>query len=124
MSDKDKIYALNAAFELAMREGDGDKCASMCDENIVMMPPNKQPIEGRDAIKQHINKLGPDSTLTGESLSIEISGGLAYQHSRASWRSNGKTKYTDSIEVLKQQDDGSWSFFACSWNSSEGFEQE
>ena len=124
MSEIDKIHALNAAFEQAMREGDGDKCASMCDESVVMMPPNKPPIEGRERIRQHVNNLGPDSTLTGESMNIEVSGRLAYQRSRATWSSNGKTKYTDSLEVLKQQDDDSWLFLASSWNSSEGFEQE
>ncbi|MDJ0958082.1 MAG: DUF4440 domain-containing protein [Arenicellales bacterium] len=96
----------------------------MCAEDVVMMPPNKPPIEGREGIKQHINKLGPDSTLTGESLNIEVSGKLAYQRSRATWSSNDKTKHTDSFEVLNQQEDGSWLFIASSWNSSEGFVQE
>lgn len=124
MNDVDKIHALNAAYEKAMREGDGEKCAAMCDENVVMMPPNKPPIEGREAIKQLVNSLGPDSTLSGESLNLEVSGKLAYQRSRASWSSGDGIKYTDSLEVLKQRDDGSWLFIASSWNSSEGFEQE
>lgn len=124
MSDLDKIHALNAAFETAMQEGDADKCASMCSEDAVFMPPNKPPIEGREAIRQHIKNLGPDSTLSGESVNIEVSGRLAYQRSRATWESNGKTKYTDSLEALQQQDDGSWLFIASSWNSSAGFEQK
>ena len=124
MSEIEKIHELNAAFEKAMQEGDADKCASMCSENAVFMPPNKAPIEGREAIRQHIKNLGPDSSLNGEALNIEVSGRLAYQRSRATWESSGKTKYTDSLEVLKQQDDDSWLFLASSWNSSEGFEQE
>ena len=123
MSEIDKIHALNAAYEKAMREGDGEKCAAMCDENVVMMPPNKLPIEGREGIRQLVNKLGPDATLSAEALHIEVSGSLAYQRSRATWSSGDKTRYTDSLEVLKQQDDGSWLFLASSWNSSEGFEQ-
>ena len=124
MSDIEEIHALNAAFEEAMKEGDGDRCAAMCSENAVFMPPNKPPVEGREQIKQHINNIGPDSTLTGEALTIEVSGGLAYQRSRASWESDGKTKYTDSMEVLQRQDDGAWVFIASSWNSSAGFDSD
>jgi uncharacterized protein (TIGR02246 family) len=123
MNDVEKINALNADFEKALREGDGEKCAAMCDENAVMMPPNKKPIEGREAIKQHFANLGSDSTVSGETLSIEVSGGLAYQRSRATWNSNGQQRYTDSLDVLKQQDDGTWLFIASAWNSSEGFDQ-
>lgn len=123
MSDIDKINALNAAFEEALRQGDGDKCASMCDEKAVLMPPNKPPIEGREAIKQHVNNLGSDSTVKGETLNIEVSGRLAYQRSHVTWDSNGKIKYTESLDVLRQQDDGSWVFLASAWNSSEGFDQ-
>ena len=122
MSDIEKINELNAAYQEAMREGDGEKCASMCDENAVFLPPNKSPIEGREAIKQQVDNLGSESTLTGEVQSIEVSGRLAYQRSRVTWDSNGKKKYTDSLDVLQQQDDGTWLFVASAWNSSEGFD--
>ena len=56
-------------------------------------------------------------------LKTEVSDGLAYQQSRITWDSNGKTKYTDTLDVLKRQDDGSWLFVACAWNSAEGIDQ-
>ena len=123
MRDIERINDLNAAFEEALKEGDGDRCASLCGKNAVLMPPNKAPIEGREAIKRHFANLGPDSTVSGETQSIEVSGRLAYQRSRATWDSNGKKKYTDSLDVLQQQDDGTWLFVASAWNSSEGFDQ-
>lgn len=123
MAEIDKIDALNAAFQEALRNGNGDKCGSLCAEDAVMMPPNAPPIEGRETIKQHFAKLGADPSVTAETLKIEISDDLAYQRSRVSWHSNGKTKYTDSIDVLRRQEDGTWLFVASSWNSSEGFEQ-
>jgi len=123
MSDIEKINACNAAFQEALIAGDGDKCASLCDENAVLMPPNALRVEGHDAIKRHFADLGPDSTVSGEVLSIEVSGKLACQRSRVTWDSNGSTKYTESLDVLRQQDDGSWLFAASAWNSEEGFDQ-
>ena len=123
MSDIEKLNACNLAFMEAVRQGDGEKCASLCDENVVFMPPNEPLIKGRDAVRQHFANLGPDSTVTSETPKTEVSGGLAYQHSRVTWDSIGKTKYTDDFDVLKQQDDGSWLFVAWAWNSAEGFDQ-
>lgn len=123
MSEIEKINARNVAFQDALRKGDADTCASMCAEDAVMMPPSAPPVEGRDAIKQHFAKLGPDATVTADILKTEVFGGLAYQRSRVSWDSNGKTKYTDTLDVLRQHDDGSWLFVASSWNNSEGFDQ-
>ena len=123
MSDIEKINACNAAFQDAMREGDANACASLCTEDAVMMPPNAPLIEGRDAIKKHLADLGPDSTVTTEFLKVEIFGRLAYTRGRVTWDANGKTKYTDTLDVLRQHDDGSWSFIVSAWNSSEGFEQ-
>ena len=122
MSEIEKINACNSAFEDALRAGDGDRCALMCEENAVLMPPNAPPVEGRDAIRQHFADLGPDSTVAATTLNIELSGKLAYQRSRVSWDSNGKTKYTDSMDILRQQDDGSWLFLASAWNSEDGFD--
>ena len=124
MNDVDKINAINAAFQEAVRVGDGDKCASMYDEKGVVMPPNLPLVEGRGAIGQHFANLGPDSTVTASTPKIEVSGKLAYQLYRVSWGSDGNTKYTDCLDVLKQQDDGSWLAVASAWNSEDGFDLE
>ncbi len=123
MSDIDKIKAINAAALEAVRVGDGEKSASTYDEKGVMMPPNTPLVEGRGAIGQHFNNLGPDSTVTASTPKIEVSGNLAYQLYRVTWESDGKTKYTDCFDVLKQQDDGSWLYVASAWNSEDGFDQ-
>ena len=123
MSDIEKINAINAASQEAVRVGDGEKCASMYDEKAVVMPPNIPLLEGHDSIRQHFANLGPDSTVTVGTPKIEVSGKLAYQLYRVTWESDGKTKYTDCFDVLKQQDDGSWLFVASAWNSEEGFDQ-
>jgi len=124
MNEIEQISAFNTMFQDALREGDGEKCASLCADNAVMMPPNETPVEGRDAIRRHFADLGPDPSVGGEILETRVSGQLAYQRSRVSWDSNGKTKYTDSLDILRQQDDGSWLYVACAWNSAEGLDQE
>ncbi len=123
MSDKEKIDACNAMFQEALRQGDADRCAAMCTEDAVMMPPNAPPIEGCEAIKRHFAKLGPDSSISAEISKVEVFGELAYQLSRVSWASDGNTKYTDALDVLRKQADGSWLFVASAWNSSGGFDQ-
>ena len=124
MSDIEKIKAINAAALEAVRVGDGEKCASTYDEKAVVMPPNIPLLEGHDAIRQHFADLGPDSTVTVGTPKIEVSGKLAYQLCRVSWGSDGNTKYTDCLDVLKQQDDGSWLYVASAWNSEDGFDLE
>ena len=121
MSEIERVRAVSAAYLQAVREGDADKAAALFSEDGVMMPPNKSPILGREAIRQTLLKNGPQPTLDEQFLMFEVSGRLAYQRSRASWGSNGKRKFTDSMDVFKQSDDGTWQYAAMVWNSSEGF---
>jgi ketosteroid isomerase-like protein len=123
MSEVEQVRAVSAAYLQAVKEGDADKAAALFSEDGVMMPPNAPLIEGREAIRQTLLKNGPLPTLNEEFLMFEVSGRLAYQRSRASWVSNGKTKYTDSMDVLKQTSGGTWQYAAMVWNSSEGFDE-
>ena len=34
---------------------------------------------------------------------------------------SGTTKYTDTLDVLRQQNEGSWAYLASAWNSADGF---
>lgn len=124
MSETDQINSCIQAFMEALRLGEAEKCASMYEENAVVMPPNEPPLFGRESIRQHLANLGSDPSVTAEALKIEVSGELAYDRSRVTWESNGKTKYTDCLDVFKKQDDNSWAFIASTWNSVEGFDSE
>ena len=88
------------------------------------MPPNAPLVQGRDAIKKHFDDLGPDSSVGGDILKTEISGNLAYQTTRVTWESDGRTKYTDCLDILQKQDDGSWLYVVSTWNSEEGLDQQ
>lgn len=124
MSEADQINFCIQAFMEALRLGEAEKCASMYEENAVVMPPNEPPIFGRESIRQHFANLGSDPSITAEALKIEVSGELAYDRSRVTWGSSGKTKYTDCLDVFRKQDDNSWAFIASTWNSVEGFDSE
>jgi ketosteroid isomerase-like protein len=122
MSDKEQIDRYNAAFELALQQGDAAGCAALCAETALLMPPEEAPVSGREAISRHFAGLGADLSVRGSVVELEISGGLAYQHSRVSWDSDGGRRYTDSLDVLQKQADGSWLLLASAWNSSGGFD--
>lgn len=124
MSDLDQIGEYSAAFQKAMHEGDGKTCAALCVDNAVLMPPEEPPVIGRDAITKHFADLGADPSVHGEVVNLEVSGDLAFQHTRVSWDADGGRRHTDSFEVLQKQADGNWRCLASSWNSVAGFEGE
>ena len=118
-----EIRAVSAAYLEAVQAGDADRAAALFTEDAMMMPPNQLPIVGREAIRRSIRSTGPQPTLSERFLMFQASGGLAYQRSRASWLSNGKVKYTDSMDVFVQNENGEWRYAAMVWNSSEGFDE-
>lgn len=122
MSDLERIDEYNAAFEQALQQGDADACAGLCAGKAILMPPEEQPVMGRDAIKNHFAGLGADSSVRGSVVELEISGDLAYQHSKVSWGSGDNARYTNSLDVLQRQNDGRWLLLASAWNTSNGFE--
>ena len=124
MSEIEKIRESSAAFDEALKVGDGDKCASFYVQDGSLMPPNAPLVQGREAIKKHFDDLGPDSSVGGDILKTEISGNLAYQNTRVTWESDGRSKYTDCLDILQKQDDGSWLYVVSTWNSEEGLDQQ
>lgn len=124
MSDLEKIRECSSAFDEALKVGDGATCASFYVQDGIVMPPNTPLVQGREAIGKHFTDLGPDSTVGGDILKTEISDSLAYQSTRVTWKSDGNTKYTDCLDILQKQDDGSWLYLWSTWNSEEGLNQD
>lgn len=124
MNDLERIDAYNAAFQQALQQGDAEACAGLCVETAVLMPPEEPPVKGREAIRNHFAGLGADTSVHGSVVELEISGDLAYQHSRVSWSGDDGSRYTDSLDVLQKQADGSWLLLASAWNTSAGFDLE
>ena len=122
MSEIEQVRAVSAAYLESVQAGDADKAAELFTDDAVMMPPNGPPIVGREAIRQRLQKTGPQPTLDEEFIMFEASGSLAYQRSRALWVSDGKTKFTDSMDIFKQGNDGTWRYAAMIWNSNDGYE--
>ena len=123
MNELERIDDYNLAFEQALQSGDADACARLCAENAILMPPEEPPVKGSEAIRNHFAGLGADSSVNGSVLELNISGDLAYQHSRVSWGSGDDARYTDSLDVLQKQTDGRWLLLASAWNTSTGFKQ-
>ena len=122
MSEIEQVRAVSAAYLESVQAGDADRAAKLFTEDAVMLPPNAPPIAGRKAIRQRLHNTGPQPTLDEEFVMFEASGNLAYQRSRASWVSDGKTKFTESMDIFKRCEDGIWRYAAMIWNSNEGYE--
>ena len=119
MSDIEKIDACYLGFIEVVRQGDGDKCASLCDENAAFMPPGESSLKGRDVIRQFNTRIGSGSTVPGEALKTEVSAKLVYQQPRIIRDTYGKTKYPDTLDVCRQQDHGSWLSVVSAWNNAQ-----
>ena len=121
MSDLDNIDKYNRAFQSAMQAGDVEACVALCTEDATLMPPEEAPVQGREAIGKHFSGLGADPSVQASVVALSVSGELACQHSRVSWSGDDGSRYTDSLDVLQKQADGSWLLLASSWNTSSGF---
>ena len=95
MSDIEKINACYLGFIEVVRQGDGDKCASICDENVALMPPGEPSLKGRDEIRRFNTRIGSGSTAPGDALKTEVSAKLVYQQTRIIRDTYGKTKSSD-----------------------------
>lgn len=124
MTDLERIEHYNNAFQQAMQHGDAEACIALCTPSAMLMPPEEPPVKGHDAIRKHFSGLGADPSVSANVVELNVSGDLAYQHSRVSWSGDDGARYTDSLDVLQKQDDGSWLLLASAWNTSSGFATE
>ena len=114
------------AVESAMRRyveasnrGDVTALASLYAEDAMLLPPDHEPIRGRDAITAFW-KQGTDQGLELNNLSVEVDGNLGYlvgqYHLPATDEEPADSgKY---VMCLKRQRDGSWKVTADIWNQS------
>ena len=120
------IEAQNAKFAAAFNRGDGAGMAALYTENGRSMPPNSEPLQGREAIRT-FTEAGAEMGLTDLTLStvsLESSGNnTAYEIGTYTLKVPvpGKASMTDSgkyMAVWKKQADGSWKIHSDIWNSN------
>ncbi|MGH7464934.1 MAG: YybH family protein, partial [Longimicrobiales bacterium] len=95
------------------RTGNWTEVASLYSEDAVLMPPNAEAEDGRDAVREHLTGFPPLQAIDFERVHIDGSGDLAYVQGRYTMTfamPDGQTmedrgKY---IEIWERQDDGQW----------------
>jgi len=103
----------------ATNHGDVEALASLYADDAVLLPPDHQPISGRDAIGEFWRQ-GTDEGLEVTTLRLDVEGGIGYLVGQYTLpetdeepADSGKT-----VMCLRRQQDGSWKVTADIWNSS------
>ena len=118
-ADTRRAIAANTARYLeASRTGDAHALAQLYDEHAVLLPPDGEPIEGRDSIEAYW-KQGLESGFELHTTRMEASGSVAYSIGRWSLPATDEEAADSGKLVLCWKRVGqSWMLIADIWNSS------
>jgi uncharacterized protein (TIGR02246 family) len=125
-ADAEAIKSFLKSFSAASIAGDIDAWTDHFTEDMIAMPPNGIPIEGKEAIREW-GKPAFEHFDQQHSISpqeIEISGDIAFARvfykQSLTPKGGGESTQTDgkSIWILKRQTNGSWQATHCIWNSN------
>jgi uncharacterized protein (TIGR02246 family) len=113
------IEAAVARYVTATNEGDSEALTALYAEDAVLLPPDHEPIQGREAIGAFWRQ-GTDEGLEVRTLRIEVDGNVGYlvgsYHLPPTEEEPADSgKY---VMCLRRQPDGSWKLTADIWNSS------
>jgi uncharacterized protein (TIGR02246 family) len=120
--DPDAKRAIQQAvshYVSASNRGDAEALTALYAEDAMLLPPDHEPIQGRDAIGEFWSQ-GTDSGLEVTTLRVDVEGDLGYLIGRYHLPATQEEpedvgKY---VMCLKRQPDGSWKLTADIWNSS------
>jgi uncharacterized protein (TIGR02246 family) len=113
------IEAAVAQYVTATNQGDSEALTALYAEDAVLLPPDHEPIQGREAIGAFWRQ-GTDEGLEVRTLRIEVDGNVGYlvgsYHLPPTEEEPADSgKY---VMCLRRQSDGSWKLTADIWNSS------
>jgi len=117
-SDVAAIHRADSAFAAAANAGDAAAVAAVYLQNAHLLPPNAEPIAGRDGIQKFWSGLldAYQVKITIDSDEVEGRGDLAYTRGHYTLEATPKAKgqaFREEgkfVEVLRRQPDGSWGY--------------
>jgi uncharacterized protein (TIGR02246 family) len=114
--------AIEAAVEryvAASNRGDADALAALYADDAMLLPPDHEPIRGRQAIGEFWRQ-GTDEGLQVTTLKVEVEGDLGYLIGRYSLPPTDEEPADSGkyVMCLRRQQDGSWKLTADIWNRS------
>jgi uncharacterized protein (TIGR02246 family) len=113
------IEATLDRYVAASNEGDAAALARLYAEDALLLPPDHEPIHGREAIGEFWRQ-GTDTGLEISALRLEVDGDVAYLVGRYRLPPTDQEDADSGQYVLclKRQADGDWKLTADIWNGS------
>ena len=113
------IEAAVASYVTASNQGDADALAALYTEDAVLLPPDHEPVQGREAIGAFWEQ-GTDPGLEIRMLRVEVDGDLGYLVGRYNLPATAEEPADSGkyVMCLRRQRDGSWKLTADIWNRS------
>jgi uncharacterized protein (TIGR02246 family) len=111
-------------YVAASNEGDAEALTALYADDAVLLPPDHEPIHGREAIGAFWRQ-GTDTGLEVSTLRLEVDGSVAYLVGRYRLPPT-EEEDADSgqyVLCLKRQPDGAWKLTADIWNGSGGSDE-
>ena len=113
------IEAAVARYVAASNRGDAEALAALYADDAMLLPPDHEPIKGRQAIGDFWRQ-GTDEGLEVTTLTVEVDGDLGYLVGRYHLPPTDEEPADSGkyVMCLKRQRDGSWKLTADIWNRS------
>ena len=118
-SDRRGVEAAVQRYVEASNQGDADALAALYADDAVLLPPDHEPIRGRDAIGEFWRQ-GTDEGLEVTTLAVEVEGNLGYLVGRYHLPATAEEPADSGkyVMCLRRQRDGAWKLTADIWNRS------
>jgi uncharacterized protein (TIGR02246 family) len=118
------IEATVDRYVAASNEGDAEALTALYADDAVLLPPDHEPIHGREAIGEFWRE-GTDTGLEVSTLRLEVDGNVAYLVGRYHLPPTDQEDADSGQYVLclKRQRDGAWKLTADIWNGSGGSDE-
>jgi uncharacterized protein (TIGR02246 family) len=106
-------------YVAASNEGDAEALIQLYADDAVLLPPDHEPIHGREAIAEFWRQ-GTDIGLEISTLRLEVDGSVAYLVGKYRLPATEEEEADSGQNVLclKRQSDGAWKLTADIWNGS------
>ena len=111
-------------YVAASNDGDAAALTELYADDAVLLPPDHEPIHGREAIGEFWRE-GTDAGLEVSTLRLEVDGSVAYLVGRYRLPPTEEEEADSGQYVLclKRQPDGAWKLTADIWNGSGGSDE-
>jgi uncharacterized protein (TIGR02246 family) len=120
-ASRSAIEATVDRYVAASNKGDAEALTALYADDAVLLPPDHEPIQGREAIGEFWSE-GTDTGLEVSTLRLEVDGDVAYLVGRYHLPPTDQEEADSGQYVLclKRQRDGTWKLTADIWNGSGG----